>query len=55
MVLEMTLKGLETPTRYSLDVAQQKIFNLMKDDCYPRFLKSDIYKQLLSETRSNKR
>lgn len=28
--------------------AQKQIFNLMKFDSYPRFLKSDIYKQCLS-------
>lgn len=28
--------------------AQKQIFNLMKFDCYPRFLKSDLYKQCLS-------
>lgn len=30
------------------DQAQKQIFNLMKFDSYPRFLKSDIYKQCLS-------
>lgn len=27
---------------------QKQIFNLMKFDCYPRFLKSDLYKQCLA-------
>lgn len=30
------------------DQAQKQIFNLMKFDSYPRFLKSEIYKQCLS-------
>ncbi|XP_044736099.1 regulator of G-protein signaling loco [Chrysoperla carnea] len=36
--------------------AQKQIFNLMKFDCYPRFLKSDLYKKCLAndDNRQNK-
>ncbi|KRT86723.1 hypothetical protein AMK59_2231, partial [Oryctes borbonicus] len=32
----------------TFELAQKQIFNLMKFDSYPRFLKSDVYKQCLS-------
>lgn len=34
--------------------AQKQIFNLMKFDCYQRFLKSDIYKQCLQAEKKGK-
>ncbi|KAM7353118.1 regulator of G protein signaling family member locomotion defects [Cochliomyia hominivorax] len=34
--------------------AQKQIFNLMKFDCYQRFLKSDIYKQSLQAEKKGK-
>ncbi|XP_026062652.1 regulator of G-protein signaling 18 isoform X1 [Carassius auratus] len=36
-------KNILIPTRSCFDVAQNKIYSLMKRDCYPRFLTSDIY------------
>ncbi|KAI2667275.1 Regulator of G-protein signaling 18 [Labeo rohita] len=36
-------KNILKPTRSCFDVAQNKIYSLMKRDCYPRFLTSDIY------------
>ncbi|XP_076828482.1 regulator of G-protein signaling 18 [Brachyhypopomus gauderio] len=36
-------KNILQPTQLSFDVAQSKIYTLMKKDCYPRFLSSDIY------------
>lgn len=36
-------KNILKPTRSCFDVAQSKIYGLMKRDCYPRFLTSDIY------------
>ncbi|XP_025031087.1 regulator of G-protein signaling 11 isoform X3 [Python bivittatus] len=47
--MEHTLKGIETPHRYTMDNAQMHIYTLMKKDSYPRFLKSDFYKKLLAE------
>ncbi|XP_006634926.2 regulator of G-protein signaling 21-like [Lepisosteus oculatus] len=34
------------PTRSCFDSAQSKVYSLMKKDCYPRFLHSDIYLNL---------
>ncbi|XP_026876824.2 regulator of G-protein signaling 18 isoform X2 [Electrophorus electricus] len=36
----------EAPKESSFDVAQKKIYTLMKKDCFPRFLSSDIYLDL---------
>ncbi|XP_051552918.1 regulator of G-protein signaling 21-like [Myxocyprinus asiaticus] len=36
-------KNILQPTHFCFDVAQDKIYGLMKRDCYPRFLTSDIY------------
>ncbi|XP_068421431.1 regulator of G-protein signaling 11 isoform X1 [Eschrichtius robustus] len=47
--MERTLVGLGRPHRHVLDDAQLHIYMLMKKDSYPRFLKSDLYKDLLAE------
>ncbi|XP_071054310.1 regulator of G-protein signaling loco isoform X2 [Onthophagus taurus] len=39
---------LEEAGNKTFELAQKQIFNLMKFDSYPRFLKSDLYKQSLS-------
>ncbi|XP_043945451.1 regulator of G-protein signaling 11-like isoform X2 [Protopterus annectens] len=45
--MEKTLDGMKNPHRYLLDEAQMHIFMLMKKDSYPRYLKSELYKNLL--------
>ncbi|CAB1325834.1 unnamed protein product [Coregonus sp. 'balchen'] len=39
-------KNIATPTNTCFDAAQSKVYSLMKKDCYPRFLTSDIYLRL---------
>lgn len=39
---------LKDPPVTIFDLAQKQIFNLMKFDSYPRFLKSDLYKQCVA-------
>ena len=39
--------GLENTSSDLFDLAQKQVFTLMKLDCYPRFLKSDLYKECL--------
>ncbi|XP_056119550.1 regulator of G-protein signaling 11 isoform X1 [Rhinichthys klamathensis goyatoka] len=46
--MEKTLEGLKRPHRFVLDDAQMHIYFLMKKDSYPRYLKSDLYKNLLA-------
>ncbi|KAJ8978977.1 hypothetical protein NQ317_001450 [Molorchus minor] len=43
-----TEQCLQHPDSTMFSLAQKQIFNLMKFDSYPRFLKSDLYKQCLS-------
>ncbi|CAH0552044.1 unnamed protein product [Brassicogethes aeneus] len=45
---QRTENSLLNPDDNAFDLAQKQILNLMKFDSYPRFLKSDIYKQCLS-------
>ncbi|KAM4664180.1 regulator of G-protein signaling 9 [Discoglossus pictus] len=47
--MEITVKGLKHPHRYVLDAAQTHIYMLMKKDSYARYLKSPIYKEMLSK------
>ncbi|XP_051984939.1 regulator of G-protein signaling 21-like [Xyrauchen texanus] len=39
--------NISEPNLNSFDTAQKMIFSLMARDCYPRFLKSDIYQSIL--------
>nr|XP_055062052.1 regulator of G-protein signaling 11 [Misgurnus anguillicaudatus] len=47
--MEKTLQGLKQPHRFVLDDAQMHIYFLMKKDSYPRYLKSELYKSLLTQ------
>ncbi|XP_052352827.1 regulator of G-protein signaling 6-like isoform X1 [Oncorhynchus keta] len=44
---ERTSHNLQDPGRYSYEDAQEHIFKLMKSDSYARFLRSNIYQDLL--------
>ncbi|XP_004619969.2 regulator of G-protein signaling 1 [Sorex araneus] len=50
---ESTAKKIKAPTLTSFDEAQKLIYTLMEKDSYPRFLKSDIYLNLLNELQAN--
>lgn len=45
---------LSSPTTGAFDEAQIQIYHLMKQDSYPRFLKSDLYKTCLLNNMDNK-
>ncbi|XP_064478740.1 regulator of G-protein signaling 7-like isoform X2 [Ornithodoros turicata] len=46
--LELTQEAVREPcSRFALDEAQQHVFTLMEKDTYPRFLRSEHYRQLL--------
>ncbi|XP_017354129.1 regulator of G-protein signaling 1 [Cebus imitator] len=50
---ESTAKKIKAPTPTCFDEAQKVIYTLMEKDSYPRFLKSDIYKNLLNDLQAN--
>uniref|UniRef100_A0A3B5QLY6 Regulator of G-protein signaling 1 n=1 Tax=Xiphophorus maculatus TaxID=8083 RepID=A0A3B5QLY6_XIPMA len=49
---ENITKNISQPTLTSFDTAQKLVYSLMARDCYPRFLKSDIYQGLLRKANS---
>ncbi|XP_040309541.1 regulator of G-protein signaling 1 isoform X1 [Herpailurus yagouaroundi] len=50
---ESTAKKIKAPTPTCFDEAQKIIYTLMEKDSYPRFLKSNIYLNLLNELQAN--
>ncbi|XP_072130315.1 regulator of G-protein signaling 4-like [Mobula birostris] len=51
-IREKTKKNILEPTSSCFDEAQSKIYALMAKDSYPRFLKSKIYLDLLSQAQA---
>ncbi|XP_047224173.1 regulator of G-protein signaling 11 [Girardinichthys multiradiatus] len=47
--MDKTLEGMKRPHRFVMDDAQMHIYFLMKKDSYPRYLKSDLYKNMLAK------
>ncbi|CAJ0582079.1 unnamed protein product, partial [Mesorhabditis spiculigera] len=50
-VMEVTEENLKNPNRWSFDEAADHIFCLMKNDSYQRFLRSDIYRDLVAQSK----
>ncbi|KAM5205314.1 regulator of G-protein signaling 1 [Hipposideros larvatus] len=50
---ESTAKKMKAPTPTSFDEAQKLVYSLMEKDSYPRFLKSNIYLNLLNGLQAN--
>ncbi|XP_060685686.1 regulator of G-protein signaling 21-like [Hemiscyllium ocellatum] len=46
---EVTKKNTQLPTLSCFDLAQSKVHTLMEKDSYPRFLKSEFYRDLLKQ------
>uniref|UniRef100_A0A3Q2R0J2 Regulator of G protein signaling 6 n=1 Tax=Fundulus heteroclitus TaxID=8078 RepID=A0A3Q2R0J2_FUNHE len=51
---EITSQNLKDPGRYSYEDAQDHIYKLMKSDSYPRFLRSNVYQDLLMARKKGK-
>uniref|UniRef100_A0A8C7L4Q9 Regulator of G protein signaling 11 n=1 Tax=Oncorhynchus kisutch TaxID=8019 RepID=A0A8C7L4Q9_ONCKI len=47
--MERTLEGIKRPHRFIMDDAQMHIYFLMKKYSYPRYLKSELYKNMLAK------
>ncbi|XP_062866493.1 regulator of G-protein signaling 11 isoform X2 [Trichomycterus rosablanca] len=47
--MEITLEGMKQPNLFVFDDAQMHIYVLMKKDSYTRYLKSQLYKNLLAK------
>jgi regulator of G-protein signaling len=46
--MELVQQGLKSPSRFSFDSAADHVYTLLlKKDCYPRFIRSEHYKNLL--------
>ncbi|XP_054690283.1 regulator of G-protein signaling 8 isoform X2 [Grus americana] len=48
---ELTRRNMQEPSLTCFDQAQGKVHSLMEKDSYPRFLRSKIYTDLLSQTQ----
>ncbi|XP_076134745.1 regulator of G-protein signaling 16 [Alosa pseudoharengus] len=51
---EITKANLLHPTTSCFDMAQYRIYILMEKDCYPRFLRSSVYRDLVNQPTLNK-
>ena len=50
--VELAKQALATgPSFFCFDVAAEHIYHLMKSDSYPRYLRSDIYKEFLNGSK----
>ncbi|XP_038139495.1 regulator of G-protein signaling 13-like isoform X1 [Cyprinodon tularosa] len=52
---EVIRTNIKVPSSMCFDDAQKIVYGLMERDSYPRFLKSDIYRTLLSSTSESMR
>nr|XP_014030261.1 unnamed protein product [Salmo salar] len=50
---EVTKENLQSTSALTFDLAQNRIYGLMEKDPYPRFLHSDLYRDLTNQKRFN--
>lgn len=52
---DITKANMLALTPFCFDLAQHKIYMLMAKDCYPRFLRSPVYKDLVCQAKPSAR
>ncbi|XP_064533250.1 regulator of G-protein signaling 3 isoform X6 [Pseudopipra pipra] len=50
---EHTKENLQNITRGCFDLAQKRIYGLMEKDSYPRFLRSDLYLDIINQKKAS--
>ncbi|XP_014807881.1 PREDICTED: regulator of G-protein signaling 3 isoform X8 [Calidris pugnax] len=50
---EHTKENLQNITRSCFDLAQKRIYGLMEKDSYPRFLRSDLYLDIINQKKAS--
>ncbi|KAM8796731.1 regulator of G-protein signaling 3-like isoform 2-T2 [Eudromia elegans] len=50
---EHTKENLQNVTRSCFDLAQKRIYGLMEKDSYPRFLRSDLYLDIINQKKAS--
>lgn len=50
---EHTKENLQNITRSCFDLAQKRIYGLMEKDSYPRFLRSDLYLDIINQKKGS--
>nr|CAI5831544.1 unnamed protein product [Callosobruchus analis] len=52
---ELTKKNMEVPDRWGFDCAANHVYQLMKNDSYSRYLRSEMYKEFLNGSKKKTR
>lgn len=52
---DITKANMQAPSPSSFDLAQHRIYMLMAKDCYPRFLRSPAYRDLVCQAKPSAR
>nr|CAH7739325.1 unnamed protein product [Callosobruchus chinensis] len=52
---ELTKKNMEVPDRWGFDCAANHVYQLMKNDSYSRYLRSEMYKEFLNGSKKKAR
>ncbi|XP_065209620.1 regulator of G-protein signaling 7 isoform X2 [Planococcus citri] len=48
---ELSKKNMEKPDRWTFDIAAAHVYHLMKSDSYPRYIRSEMYKEFLNGSK----
>lgn len=48
---ELSRKNMKKPDRWTFDIAAAHVYHLMKSDSYPRYIRSEMYKEFLNGSK----